>query len=235
MKKLALALLLLPALALGQGIPVKSGIDTTVATVDSDYKALRVNVQARGKNCYSVYHNTGVVAAAAAAGAAVFTLRTDPTGGKSAYIYRVVIDYTTQVAYTTPLSAVRSLVVSRGSGAAASGGTSLDTFISYKDPGAAVSEAVIANGGDVRIATTGALTVTGITWQVPQFLQCHLGASAVGAAGGTKRCEWATNGDQNMHAIELDAGNVLGVRVGPSAMDAAGTWIAAIGVEWCEY
>jgi hypothetical protein len=229
-----LLLLLAPSLALGS-VELKSGAGTDTATIDPGYKALRVSVNPRSKECYSVSQRTGTIAAAAAAGAAIYTQRISPTGGKSAYIYKIAVDYLTQVVYTTPLSAVRALVVSRGAGAAASGGTALDTFIHRKDPSGTTSQVLNSAGGDVRISTTGALTVTGITWENPPLALIDLGASAVGAAGGVKSFYWTPGEDVNNHAIELDPGMVLGIRVGPSAMDAAGTWTAVVTVEWCEY
>ena len=36
------------------------------------------------------------------------------------------------------------------------------------------------------------------------------------------------------HEIELNAGQVLGIRVGASAMDAAGTWVLGVEVNWRE-
>lgn len=228
-------LTLVAALALAQGIPLKSGAGSDLATVDPAYKSLRVNVQPRTKDCHAVAATSGVVAAALASGGAVFAMRISPTGGKTAYIYKVVIDYTTQVAYTTPLSAIRRLGVYRGAGAASSGGTSLDTALVKKDSaGGANSQVTIAQGGDARIATTAALTVTGITWETGPLAELFLGASATGAAGGAKQVLWTPGDDPNSHGFKLEAGQVLGVRAG-ALFDAAGTWVASISVEWCEY
>ena len=230
----ALVAILLPSLALGS-VEIKSGAGTTKATVDSAYSALRVSVQPRSQDCYAVTNTTGLVGAALASGGAVFGLRISPTGGKTAYVYKVGIDYTTQVAYTTPLSQIRRLVISRGAGAASSGGTALTTFIAKKDSaGGAASQVDTAQGGDVRIATTGALTVTGITWETGNFAECFLGSTATGTAGGVKTCVWTPGEDHNAHPIELEAGQILGVRAG-ALFDAAGTWTASINIEWCEY
>jgi hypothetical protein len=228
-------LALAASLVLAQGIPLKSGAGSDLATVDPNYKTLRVNVQPRTRDCNVVTGTTGVVAAALASGGAVFAMRISPTGGKQAYIYKVLVEYTTQVAYTTPLSAIRRLGIYRGAGAASSGGTSLDTSIAKKDSAlGANSQVLIAQGGDARIATTGALTVTGITWEVGPLVEMPLGSTATGTAGGVRSLAWTPGPDLNSHAFELEAGQVLGIRAG-ALFDAAGTWTASISVEWCEY
>jgi hypothetical protein len=228
-------LALVASLALAQGIPLKSGEGSALATVDPDYKSLRVNVQPRTRDCYVVAGTTGIVAAALASGGTVFALRVSPAGGKMAYIYKVLVEYTTQVAYTVPLSAIRRLGVYRGAGAATSGGTSLDTSVNKKDPATgANSKTTIALGGDTRIATTGALTITGITWEVGPLVEMPLGTTAVGTAGGSRQLAWTPGEDVNTHAFELEPGQVLGIRAG-ALFDAAGTWVASISVEWCEY
>jgi hypothetical protein len=234
MKKLIALLLCLPTLAFA-AVEIKSGAGTPTATVDSAYGALRVSVHPRSKDCYAVAYKTGVVPVTQAANSAIFAMRISPSGGKSAYIYKVGVDYTTQVAYTSALSATRALVIRRGSGAAAGGGTSLDTFIHRKDPSGSTSQCLNAAGGDVRIGGAGILTVTGLTWETSYLAYIDIGATAVGTAGGTKSYIWTPGEDINSHAIELDPGQVLGVTVGPNAMDAAGTWTAAVSVEWCEY
>lgn len=128
---------------------------TNVAKVDSN-GALITAERPLGAGAYCVAAKTGTIAAAAAANANVFAMRLDPGAGSvKAYIDSVRLRFTTIVAFTTPITQTRSLVIKRGSGAAASGGTAIAT-VNPKDTTYAASEFDAASGGDVRIASTGA-------------------------------------------------------------------------------
>lgn len=200
-----------------------------VAKVDV-HGALLTAERPLGDGSYCVAAKTGTVGAAIAGGGAVFAMRLDPGAGSvKAYIDSIRLRFTTIVAFTTPVTQTRSIVLTRGSGAAASGGTAIAT-VNTKDTTYAASEFNTASGGDVRIATTGALTVTGITWEginMAEITLAHLGAA--GAFG-----EWVYEFSARNHPIELNPGQVLGIRVGPSAMDAAGTWSLGVEVNWHE-
>jgi hypothetical protein len=178
---------------------------------------------------YALSTKTGTIAAAAAAGATVFAMRLSPTAAtKKAYIHRIRLRWTTIVAFTTPITQTRSLVVTRGSGAAASGGTAVST--TKKDSTYTASQFEVANGGSVQVSTTGALTVTGITFEVSNLAEYSL--IQVGAAGAFY--EVVEELQLTAHPIELSAGELLAIRVGPSAMDAAGTWSLNVQVDWRE-
>ena len=198
------------------------------AEVSSENSLRTVQLSPSGTH-YSQSAKTGTIAAAAAAGAAVFAMRLNPGSTKKVYVDAIRLRWTTVVAFTTPLTQTRSIVLTRGAGAATSGGTSLATAVK-KDTGYAVSQTDVATGGDVRIATTGALTVTGITWEAQNFEELTL--AHVGAAGAFY--EYAYEFNSRIHPIELNPGEVLGVRVGASAMDAAGTWSLGVKVDWRE-
>ncbi len=171
---------------------------------------------------------TGTIAAALGANSAVFCMRLDPGATVNAYIYEVQLRYTTIVAYTTAVTAGRRVALYRGSGAACSGGTALT--IAPPDDSTLSSEFSTAQGGDVRIATTGALTVTGITFEANEIFTC--GLVHVGAAGASTDCLW--NKDSvNESPFVLRPGQVLAIR-NPAAMDAAGTWTLAVTVQWYE-
>ena len=76
---------------------------------------------------------------------------------------------------------------------------------------------MIAQGGDSRIASTGALTVTGVTYETDPLATISL--AHVGAAGAFTEWVW----DANQHTpIVLQPGQLLALR-NPVAMDAAGT------------
>ena len=200
----------------------------TGAEVNADGSLYTVDVSPTGSN-YTVAAKTGTIGAAAAAGAAVFAMRLDPGSTKKAWVESVRLRWTTIVAFTTPVTATRSIVLTRGSGAAASGGTSIATA-TKKDSTYGISEFDVASGGDIRIATTGALTVTGITWEAVNLAEVTL--IQAGAAGAFYEVIYEFS--VRNHPVELNPGEVLGIRVGPSAMDAAGTWVLGVEVNWRE-
>ena len=181
-------------------------------------------------DAYVVAAKTGIIAATAAAGAAVFAMRINPgSGAVKAYIDTIRLRYTTVTAYTTPVTATRSLVITRGAGAATSGGTAI-AAVTPKETAYAASQFDAASGGDVRVSTTAALTVTGITWEAVNIGECTLIQS--GAAGAFYETVYEYS--VRSHPIELLAGQLIGVRVGATAMDAAGTWVLGVEVSWHE-
>jgi hypothetical protein len=184
-------------------------------------------VRSRGTG-FSISGATGTIAAALAQNSTIFAMRLDPATTKRAYIERIRIQYTTIVAYTTAVTAGRRLAIFRGSGAAASGATAL---VPAKKLASSVdSEFTVALGGDARISTTGALTVTGITYEADPFRTMSL--SHVGAAGAFyDRVFEFGNGEAA--PIQLEPGQLLAIR-NPVAMDAAGTWQAMVDVDWYE-
>lgn len=201
---------------------------STGAEVNSEGSLYTVDVSPTGSN-YVVAAKTGTIAAAAAAGAAVFAMRLDPGYSGKAWVESIRLRWTTLVAFTTPVTQTRSLVITRGSGAAASGGTAIAAN-TKKDTAYPASQFDTAEGGDTRIASTGALTVTGITWEATNLAEVTL--VHVGAAGAFYEVVYEFS--VRNHEIELNAGQVLGVRVGASAMDAAGTWSLGVEVNWRE-
>ena len=198
------------------------------AEVKSD-GALRVVDGGAGGNCYTTSAKTGTIAAAAAAGACVYAMRLNPGSTKKIYVDSIRLRYTTIVAFTTAVTQTRSLVLTRGAGAATAGGTSIPVA-TKKDTGYALSQADLATGGDIRISTTGALTVTGITWEATNLGELTL--AHVGAAGSFYEAVYEFT--VRNHPVELNPGELLGVRVGASAMDAAGTWSLGVEVAWRE-
>lgn len=178
---------------------------------------------------YVVANKTGTIAAALAANAAVFAMRLNPSYGGKAYIEVLKIRFTTIVAYTTAITQTRELVVVRGAGAASSGGTAI-AAASTKDSDYGASNFNSAVGGDIRIATTGALTVTGITFDATN--QAQMSLVHVGAAGAFYEQTWEWS--NRAHALEIKPGELLAIRNGAAAMDAAGTWAISIEVQWRE-
>lgn len=203
--------------------------NNTGAEVNSDGSLYTVDVSPSGTN-YTIAAKTGTIAAAAAAGATVFAMRFDPAAGsKSVWVDSIRLRWTTIAAFTTPVTQTRSIVITRGSGAAASGGTAITT-VAKKDSNYAVSEFDTAVGGDVRIASTGALTVTGITFEAVNIAEVTL--VQVGAAGSFYETVYEFS--VRNHPLEIHAGELIAIRVGPSAMDAGGTWSLGVEVAWRE-
>lgn len=203
---------------------------TGTAVAVSGNNALVITDIPPNADAYVMANKTGIIAAAAAAGACVFAARISPTSGSAkAYIDTIRIRYTTVTAYTTPVTATRSIVITRGAGAATSGGTAIPV-VNPKETGYASSWFDSAQGGDVRIATTAALTVTGITWETINLGEATL--IHVGGAGGNYETVYEYS--VRSHPIELVAGQVIGIRVGTSAMDAAGTWVLGVEMSWHE-
>jgi hypothetical protein len=178
---------------------------------------------------YTVAAKTGTIAAAAAAGASVFAMRLNPGYAGKAYIGVLKVRFTCIVAFTTPVTQTRSIVMTRGAGAASSGGTAIAT-VAKKDTNYGNSNFESALGGDVRISTTGALTVTGITFETVN--QGEMTLAHVGTAGAFSEHVWEW--ESRAHALELNPGELMAIRVGASAMDAAGTWSVGIEVQWRE-
>lgn len=202
--------------------------DNTGAEVNSEGALYTVGIDPSG-NHYALAAKSGTIAAAAAANATVFAMRLDPASAKRAWIDSIRLSWTTITAFTTPVTATRSIVITRGNGAATSGGTAIATA-TKKDSTYGASEFDSALGGDMRIASTGALTVTGITFDTTNFGEATL--IHVGAAGAFYEAVYELS--VRNHPIELQAGELIAVRVGSSAMDAAGTWVLGVEVNWRE-
>lgn len=205
---------------------IENGATSTQAKVEGG--TMRTMTVARG-DTYAVSAVTGVVGAALAANSSVFAMRLDPSSARLAFIERIRLQYTTIVAYTTPLTAGRRLALFRGSGAATSGGTAITTSVT-KNTASAASEFNTAQGGDMRVATTGALTVTGITFEADPIRTMSL--VHVGNAGNYAEMLWEFHASECAPVV-LQPGQVLAIR-NPAAMDAAGTWQLVVNVDWHE-
>lgn len=200
----------------------------TLLKIDADKNAARVIVVPRGSG-HSVSALTGTIAAALAANSSVFAMRLDPSSAVRAYIDRIRLQFTCLAAFTAPITAGRRLALFRGAGAATSGGTSIATSVKKHSPLAA-SEFDTALGGAISIATTGALTVAGITFEADPIAMMTL--THVGAAGAFLETvlEFAVS---ESYEIVLDPGQLLAIR-NPVAMDAAGTWQLGVTAQWRE-
>jgi hypothetical protein len=204
---------------------------TNAIEVENGISAARSVVTSRGDG-FCVAATTGTMAAALGANSSVFVMRLAPNSPVAAYIERIRIDFTTLTAFTTALTASRRLAVVRGSSAtASSSGTSLagNSAIVAKN-GQAISYFANSNSGDIRIATTAALTVTGIVAESTSLAELSL--AHIGASGGFRALML---GGQELadSPIQILPNQLLAIR-NPVAMDAAGTWQMSITVDWYE-
>jgi len=204
---------------------IQGGASSNLLEVESSLAARKVLIP-RGVGAF-VSSITGTIAAALGANSSVFAMRIDPGSAVGAYITRVWLEWATIVAFTTAVTAGRRLAMYRGSGAAASGGTAIAA--AAMSDSTLTSEFDTANGGDMRIATTAALTVTGITFEAREFRTMHL--TGFGAAGANRFVDWAPPSYSPL--MLLRPGQLMAIR-NPAAMDAAGTWQLAVNVEWFE-
>lgn len=207
---------------------ILQGVVTGNTAEVTSKKSGLVSLQQRG-DAFAVSSITGTIAAALGANSSVFTMRLDPSSAKRAYIERVRLQYTCLVAFTTPLTAGRRLALYRGSGATPSGGTAIAT-VAKKHSVSADSEMEAAQGGDVRISTTGALTVTGVTFETNELATMSL--VHVGNAGNFFECVFEFASTESA-PIVLEPGQLLAIR-NPAVMDAAGTWQLSVRVDWYE-
>jgi hypothetical protein len=201
-------------------------------TIDSGSGGLIVTGRALGYDRqYELALTTGTLAAAQAAGSAFVVLRNNPAANVTSMLHfqRIRLLWTTIAAFTVPVTAGRRLELYRGTGAAASGGTAIATA-PKKVMSSISSQLDAASGGAINVATTTALTTTGIIWEAYPF-DC-MTLSHCGAAGAfyEKVIEYTAPNDQ---PYELGPGECIGVRC-PVAMDAGGTWQLTMDVDYFE-
>lgn len=178
---------------------------------------------------HSVAFVTGTIAAGLGAGGTIFIARVAPSPSTMyAFITKLVVEYVTTVVYTVPLTQ-RQLSVWRGSGAGTAA-TAIPTVIAHDSRDDATSFFASANGGDVRVSTTGTINVGGVTWEGRELASMQL--TQLGAAGASTRVEFNW-GDSKLGPPVLAPGQCIGVRTA-NAFDAGGTWIGAGHMEWYE-
>lgn len=158
MKRLIWLLLLAPSLALGQGIPIKSGAASDLATVDTN-KNVRVNVGASTRVTY-------IASVSGATTTSAYNLQVESSAGTGFKVSRICVSYALGA---TAAGTVITTTVSRRT-SASSGGTALTnegtgvTSVSKLDP-AAGSFGGLARG---LAATLGGAGATIDQWQFPQ-------------------------------------------------------------------
>lgn len=147
-------------------------------------------------------------------------------GSRRLYVQRISLTFTTVVAFTN-LTAGRALRLVRGaptSGTASnpSGGAAY-TMVRKRSDISSDAETLAVG----RVATTAALTTTGITFETAPLRRLLLvGATA---AGSTVTATWSFDG-VDADPLYLLPGQLLAIST-EAAFDAAGTWQAVIDVD----
>ena len=180
---------------------------------------------------YAISTQTGLIAAGIASAAQVFQIRwADPT--KLFIPYRLTAQFATATGFAaTSLGAPVELIIGHGSTANGSGGTALaPTSISNKMRSSMASTA-FATSGEIRIASTAALTAaTGQTLEPAPIASCAGAPNA--AISQSVPYDLIRLSDLGNHPLVLNAGDTLAIRTNSPA--ATGTWYMFLTMEWLE-
>lgn len=209
------------------------------AQVDVTWQGLRTSVRPadytteNGPNGghYQISGMTGLMAAGIASLAQVFQVRW-ASDTKLFILKKLVIQCSTATGFAaTSQGAPLELIIGHGSTANGSGGTALaPTSISNKLR-AAMATTAFAAGGEVRVATTAALTAA-----TGQALEAAPIGSCMGADNrtlvSTGPMYLFENRDVGEHPLILQSGDTLAIRTNTPA--ATGTWYMSVSMSWLE-
>jgi hypothetical protein len=214
---------------------ITGGTSAVDADVDTASKGLNVVMRPRDvAGAYRFGQQSGIIAAATAANSLLFAMRNGPTANtKRCFITRVHI--IVQVVTAPSAAAALALQLVRFSVANTSGGTAGVIFTKKPYATSVASACTVGGGegGDIRIATTGALTVTGVTIDTlvtPMlFVNCTTTTPAIG-----NRIEYTVENDAGLeHPIELAPGEGLAIS-NSVATPTALTFVMGVAVAWSE-
>jgi hypothetical protein len=166
---------------------------------------------------------TGTMAAALTAGSTVWAFRYPAAASGVLYVSRIHQHYCCIGSFTTPVTAGRRLHLLRGSGGDPAGSSPLD--VERKNSSDTVETLVSG-----RIANTGGVTVTGITYETP--VKRRLLVAHAGNAGASYDEEWRFDGS-SAEPLYLQPGQLLGSVAG-ATFDAAGTWQLNLSIDAIE-
>jgi hypothetical protein len=157
---------------------------------------------------------TGTMAAALGANSTVFAVRYPAAATGLLVVQWMHLHFTCLASFTTPVTAGRRLSLRRGSGGNPSTGTDIDSILALtSDVNDPVGQTLLTG----QVATTGALTMTGVTYDTGTLARMML--SHVGSSGLDHDELWKSYDPLAF----LRPGELLGI-VAPAAFDAAGTW-----------
>lgn len=235
-KLLAVPLLVLaPALVAAQGMPIKSGASSDVATVEANQKALRIvarPLEIGSMGSYAIAGTSGNIAAGMAANAAVFQFRWT-SGSGVALIRKVMIGAAAGATGFAAGQASCGLVFARSySVTGTTGSNSIAITGSEGKRRTSFATSAVVNG-DVRISNTAAST--GQTWTLDTADLARLGPYTVGTAVQTAFIApgsvlWAPDYASEW-PIVLAQNEGVAVRC---TVPATGVWNVTVSVEWSE-
>jgi hypothetical protein len=215
--------------------------DTTTDLVDVDANALGVNIEERPRGdvrgAYKCGGISGIIAAATASASALFALRNGPVQNRGNIII-TSIHLTCQVvtAPTVASATVGYDLVKFSAVTALSGGTTLSARPFGKRPWGQyrISSAMptAGFGGDIRIATTGALTLTGPVFGSAVVLMFTPTTTTTPAIGTFYETVLETHGDRDF-PIMLAPGEGIAIRT-TAATPTTFTHVIGVEVDWYE-
>ena len=182
---------------------------------------------------YSVAAISGTIGVGLVADSTLFSMKYSFATSNRAFIERVRIQCTTIAGFLVPITAGRSLILTRGWGGATnpSGGTSvpiLPKMNSLSSP----SGFDELNTGDVRVAATVGLTTVGVTFDTAAIRVMSL--THVGTAGSFFEEIIEFNPAAGSAPLVIEPGQLFAIRNTQAFELLAGTFTVGINVAWRE-
>lgn len=212
---------------------------SVLAQVDPASQAIRTSVRPLDVGSvngilgghYRIGAQSGTMAAGIASAAQVFQIRwADPT--KLFILQHVNVQAATGTGFAaTSLGAPLELIVGHGSTANGSGGTALAPSSISNRMRNAHAPTAFTTSGEIRIATTAALTAATTQALEPAAIGECLGAPNATLAQ-SPLMDLYTQRDASEHPLILASGDTLVIRtLNPAA---TGTWFFCVTLEWAE-
>lgn len=195
---------LLPALALAQGIPLKSGATSDLATVNTAKSLLTV----RGKSTAATYQCValGLVTTAA------YTMQLDAEAARGLRIQKICVGSSVATA-----AALQTITIQRRT-TASTGGTAATAEGTASPAVSKLDQAEAAGNYSGRCAVTPTLGTAGAVLDGWGQTVGELGAGAADPGGPSVFCK--NYGDESEKAIAVSAGTANGISVSVSAAGA---------------
>lgn len=215
----------------GANVSTEAQVDPSAQALRTSTRPLEYNVSSIMGGHYSIGTQTGTMAAGIASAAQIFQMRwADPL--KYFILKKLTVQCATLTGFAaTSLGAPLEMIVGHGSTANGSGGTALAPTSVTNKMRSSMATTAFATSGELRIATTAALTAaTGQTLEAAAMAEC-LGApnSTLLQSPSIALFDQTSNLD---HPLLLNAGDTLVVRtLNPAA---TGTWVACFTMAWVE-
>jgi len=206
-------LTLVASLALAQGIPLKSGASSDLATVNSNKSLLVV----RGKSAAATYQcsATGLVTTA------VYSMQLDAEAGRGLRIQKICVG-------TSPATAAALQTVTIQRRTTASTGGTAATAEGTASPAVSKLDATEASNYSGRCAQTPTLGTAGAVIDGWGWVVGEIGAGTADGSGPSMYCK--TYGDEAEKAPTVVAGTANGISVSVTASGAGGLAAGSISI-----